>query len=390
MTRFTPLRAASFAGLMVLTACVSPAEHPRVIRASRGDTTIVTSDSLGVDGPVALAPQVRIAASAFRGKIAAGAFGPSGSLWIFDDAGADGAITIFDSTGARTGAAGRIGEGPGEYRAPLRLFALANGSMIAKEMSTTRLVRFSSAGEAVATLTLPPEIAGWVVTPDTSGGWYIVAPFEPNTPTRVGRFGWVHFNATGAIIDTVFPPAHLLLEATPDGIAPGRIRTVARDGAVLTTEPGPNRLTRYERGGQVTVMAWPGFPPPYHPDERVAIQAVEDKMSELLGKPKTPLPPYKEPSHRILTDGEGQIWAQLSAPGVPIPKDELPPGDDPLRLTWRDADRWAAFRADGALRFIVTLPQNHRVLDQSGDRLLLAVADDDGAESVVVAQLRRR
>jgi hypothetical protein len=196
------------------------------------------------------------------GRIDAAAFGPDGSLWLLDGAGPNGAsIQIVDSVGSPRAKAGREGAGPGEYRLPLRMFRLADGSMLVKEMSTTRAVRFDADGRALATMELPPAVAtGWVVTPDTVGGWFITASFEANTPTRIGRFGWLHFSANGTVIDTMHPPPHLLREATPDGIAPGRVRTVARDGSALTTVPGPNRLSlraRRTRG----VMGGPAVRP---------------------------------------------------------------------------------------------------------------------------------
>ncbi|MCC6241939.1 MAG: hypothetical protein IT353_03820 [Gemmatimonadaceae bacterium] len=341
----------------------------------------------GAEGPIQLVEALRGTVPALEfNRVDAGAFGPDGTIWIFDGAGRNGAtIHVLDSLGLTSVPAGREGEGPGEYRAPLRIFRLADGTMLVKEMSTTRAVRFSADGTVLATISLPPKVAtGWVVTPDTTGGWYITVSFEDNKPERIGRFGWLHFDHLGNVIDTVLPPVHMLSEPTPDGIAPGRIRTVGRDGSVLTTVPGPNRLTRYEVDHSVLVMEWPGMPPEYGAAERVDMQVVEDRMSELLGKAKLPLPTHKQPANRILTDHSGNVWAQLSNAGERIPDEELTKGQGPLTVRWREPDRWAAFRRDGTLRFVVNLPPKARLLDREGERLLGVIADDTGVEQVVV------
>ena len=119
-----------------------------------------------------------------------------------------------------------------------------------------------AAGQVLATLELPPAVAtGWVVIPDALGGWFISAVFEANTPVRVRRFGCLHFDRNGVVFDPAHPPAYMLTEPTPDGIAPGRIRTVGRDGAGPTTAPRPNRLVRHTRQGRTYVMESPGNPP---------------------------------------------------------------------------------------------------------------------------------
>ncbi len=367
-------------------ACQPAAVSDQVTRRQVGDTVYVQSPALGVDGPVQLENIRRIDVTAIDiGRVDAAIFGPNGSLWLLDGAGRSGAsIRILDSLGTPLAVAGREGAGPGEYRLPLRLFRLADNAILAKEMSTTRAVRFDAHGETRATLELPPAVAtGWVVTPDTLGGWFITAGFETNTPARIGRFGWLHFDTVGAVFDTVHPPPHLLNEPTPDGIAPGRVRTVGRDGAALTTVPGPNRLFRYARDGRVTIMEWPGNPPAYQSDERRDIQLVADRMSELLGKAQTALPEYKAPSHRILTDSAQWIWVQLGSKGVRIPDNELPKDELGLTMRWRDRERWAAFDRAHRLRFIVDCPANTTIVDRAGYRLLGVETNDEGTQFLV-------
>lgn len=371
-------------------SCAAPDTSASVVHRSVGDTLFVQSPADGIDGPVRLQEVRRVVASAIDiGRIDAAVFGSHNDVWVLDGAGARGAtIHVLDSSGTPKAQAGREGAGPGEYRAPLRLFRLGDGTMLAKEMSTTRAVRFDADGNVLATLDLPPAVAtGWIVTPDTLNGWYITAGFEANRPDRIGAFGWLHFNAQGDITDTVRPPTHFLSEPTPDGIAPGRVRTIARDGAALSTVPGPNQLWRYLRDGKVVVMEWPGSPPEYGPEERADIQGVEDRMSQLLGKATAPLPQRKQPSHRILTDSAQWTWALLSSVGVRIPDDELPKDEMGLTLRWRDRERWAAFDTAHQLRFIIDLPGNATVLDRAGYRLLGVETDDEGMQSLVEWQI---
>lgn len=375
------------AATLVVTACAREAPADGVTRAVRGDTTFVSSPLRGVRGPVTLVEAVRLRSdSAELNRVSAGAFGPDGSIWLFDDAAREGAsLYLFDSAGVLQRQVGREGSGPGEYRAPLRIFALAGSVMLVKEMSTTRALRLAANGDVLATLALPPSVAtGWVVTPDTLGGWFITASFEDNRPEKIGRFGWLHFDSTGIVRDTARPPAAFLNEETPDGIAPGRIRTVDRHGAVLTTVPGPNRVWRYHASGAIDVMQWPGEPVAYGADERADLQVAEDAMRKLFGLGPRALPERKEPAHRILTDRSGFVWAHLAGIGVRIPDDELPKGQGPLTIKWRDRERWAAFSSDGVLQFIVEPPVGARLLDRDGTRILGMIADADGAEHAVV------
>ncbi len=143
-------------------------------------------------------------------------------------------------------------------------------------------------------------------------------------------------------------------------------------------------MTRIAPDGTVLVAEWPGLPPEYGADERADMQAVVDQLNRLLGKPLGSLPERKQPVHRIQTDATGTVWAQLSAPGKRIPAELLPPNPNPMQPTWYDPDRWAAFEADGTMRFIVDLPADHRLLDRDGNRLLCVATDEEGEEHVVV------
>ena len=321
------------------------------------------------------------------GSVDAAAFGPNKSIWIYDSKSKNGeTIRILDSLGHPIANAGRHGEGPGEFRGPIRIFQLADSSMFVKEMFTTRAVRFAAEGHALATIELPPIVAsGWVVTPDNAGGWYITASFEEHTVQRVGRYGWLHFNNAGAVIDTAWPPKRMFEEGTPDGIAPGRIRTVGRDGSMLTTAPGLSRLLRIPPHDSVRVMEWRADPPRYGDDERRDMQAVHDKLSDMLKTPRTALPDRKAPASRILTDNDGQIWVQLTAIADRIPDDELPRGQsDVPPIKWHDRDRWAVFAVDGTMQFVVDPPKGAQILDRSGMFLLGTTTDSKGMPSIVV------
>jgi hypothetical protein len=389
------LRLGILSAALAVVACSS--NRDPIVRRSVADTSFVSSPGDGLyrfssDKPVNwtyhLVETLRIDASRLDiGQIDAAAFGPNRSIWIYDPKATDGeTIRILDSLGRPIGTAGRSGEGPGEYRGPIRIFQLADGSMLVKEMFTVRAVRFAADGHALATIELPAVVAsGWVVTPDTAGGWYITASFEEHTVKRVGRYGWLHFNNAGEVTDTAWPPKRMFEEPTPDGVAPGRIRTVGRDGSMLTTAPGQSRLLRIPQHGRVEAMEWRADPPKYGDEERRDMQAVDDKLSDLLKTPRTPLPARKAPASRILTDASGWTWVQLTAVADRIPDDELPKGPSDIPpIKWRDRDRWAAFARDGTMQFVVDAPPGAQILDRSSPYLLGVVSDANGAQSIVV------
>lgn len=369
-------------------ACGRAPSPDAVTHRTVGDTIFISSPAAGVDGPTKLVEALQVDANKLDlGRVDAGAFGPNGTIWLYDAKGNGGeSIRVLDSLGKALAVAGRHGEGPGEFTGPIRLFQLADGSMLVKEMFTIRAVRFGADGRALATIELPLAVAsGWVVTPDTVGGWFITASFEEHTVARIGRYGWLHFNSGGTVVDTAWPPARMFEEPTPDGIAPGRIRTVGRDGSMLTTIPGPSRLTRIPQTGTVQAMEWRADPPRYGNEERRDMQAVDDKLSDLLKAPRTPLPERKAAVSRILTDRTGLTWVQLTTVADRIPDEELPKDQSEMPpIKWRDRDHWAALDRDGVVRFAIDLPKGATLLDRSGHRLLGITTDANGTQSVVV------
>lgn len=378
----------ALAVVVALTGCRKAAAPDAVTRNTLGDTTFVSSPPEGIDGPVSLTEQLRVTADQLDvGSFFAAAFGPGGTIWLYDQLGREGeALLVLDSLGTRIAKAGRNGVGPGEYRGPAKIFRMSDGAMLLRVMGTPRVLRFGERGEVLATIELlPAAVNGWLVTPDTAGGWYQASAFEENTPTRVGRYGWIHFAPDGSIRDTVLPPARFFEEPTPLGIAPGRVRTVTREGEVITALPGPSRIDRIARNGTVTAMTWRGEAPRYGEEERRDIQHISDRMNELLGLVHIPLPEHKAAVQLLLTSPEGGIWAALGGEGVRIPDEELPKNTAPLPPTkWRDRERWGAFDRDGVLHFVVEMAPGVYVLDRDGTRLLGVATAEDGTQALVV------
>jgi hypothetical protein len=377
----------------LLVTLLLPACHIDTRReTSRGDTTFVSSPAEGLDGPVSLTETLRLTDDQLDvGVLQSAAFGPNGTIWVYDRKGKDGeALLVLDSLGTRIAKAGRNGDGPGEYHGPARLFRMSNGDMLLRVMNTPRVVRFGPRGEVIATIEVPTAaINGWLVTPDTAGGWYQASSFEENTPRRVGRFGWIHFAPDGTVRDTVFPPARFFEEPTPLGIAPGRVRTVTREGEVITALPAANRIDRIGRDGRVTAMTWAGEAPPYTDQERQDIQHVSDKMNDLLGLVHVPLPAHRAAVHLLTTSDSGGIWAALGAEGVRIPDEELSKDTVPLPpMKWTERERWGSFDRDGRLRYVVELPLGVNILDHDATRLLGLTTAADGSRSLVVWRMK--
>src|SRR5664279_3376609 len=134
----------ALAVVVALAGCHAASAPDAVTRLTVGDTTFVSSPQKGIDGPINLTEDLRLTADQLDvGAFSAAAFGPAGTIWVYDRQGRNGeALLVLDSLGGRVAKAGRNGEGPGEYQGAAKIFRMSDGTMLLRVMGTPRVVRF--------------------------------------------------------------------------------------------------------------------------------------------------------------------------------------------------------------------------------------------------------
>src|SRR5512140_713952 len=76
-----------------LAGCRNAAAPDAVTRSTVGDTTFISSPPDGIDGPVTLTEQLRVTADQLDvGSFFAAAFGPDGTIWLYDRRGRNGEV----------------------------------------------------------------------------------------------------------------------------------------------------------------------------------------------------------------------------------------------------------------------------------------------------------
>lgn len=155
----------------------------------------------------------------------------AGRFWVLESQAAE--LRGFDPSGRHIGTVGRAGEGPGEFRQPLRVDISPDGELWVMDPGNARLSIFGSEGGLERTV---PFGGGFFTTPwrggfDRSGRYYSPV-LDPDAEVRI-RFGVFHEDLIP--LDTIDPPA--------DPVERNRWQFVSDDGGARMTIPFQGRRT---------------------------------------------------------------------------------------------------------------------------------------------------
>jgi hypothetical protein len=304
------------------------------------------------------------------------------------------AIRRFDADGNFLRRLGANGGGPGEHGHVNGIVRLPDGGWAVWDADGARINRHTEDGTFIGITRSP--LTGWYRTDglraDRRGLFYIEVPLVHDSITReVSLAGYLAFDTSGTVRDTLVipmwaPEAEQLVAQTADGGSTtrwarpwggGSEATVTPDGGLLAgfgleyvfyILPSNGRAIRVEREHQrVAVSVTEAH------ERRAMITQRLRRLNPSWTWTGDPLPAVK-PAYRDFRVGEdGRLWIRLSAPGEPIPDEELPPVDpanpDAVRLTTREPDLFDVYEADGTLIGRVTVPSKTRVLRARGNHL---------------------
>lgn len=309
-------------------------------------------------------------------RIDVAALGPGRKVLLVQ---AGGVAQAFDSTGRWTGALGRLGAGPGEYRMVMAAGFDSTGSITLFDQAGFRIVRFDSLGRPSWTRNIP--FAAELTGVSAKGGRLVqwLVPGAPKLGDTVrGSF---------VVIDSLGQTHTLATVATRAIRAPGTdlmpIAPLFSARAVWDVGPGPSivyapgdrmRIERYRGDGAADLLVEGDVPARAVTSTEVArLLAQRSPGGPAVGPWAAQLREAARnaaPFHPAITDvtvlGDGSIWAKES------PAAEV------------DSARHDVFSAEGRLTGYIVLPAAARVIAGNATVVLVTTVDSTGAPIAVV------
>jgi hypothetical protein len=305
-------------------------------------------------------------------------------------------VRFYGADGRLLRAAGRAGEGPGEFGAPFWLGRLRGDSVAVWDAGLRRFSILTPAGDFArgvrpsGSLGVFPQVVGvlpdhrFVIAASTSAQ-VIPAPGQPRRDTAA----YVIVDAAGNVADTLglFPGTEMVAMGTPETGFVLRPRplgrqtvTVVRDGRLYVATGDAYEVAVHEPGAGLRALYRAERQP-----VRVTPRDVEEYRRTLVtigGNAQAraqsarllddvPFPEQMPPLTALEVDSAGTVWLQ-----------------EPPRA--REAQAvWTVLNPEGHVLGTVRLPRDVSVRQIGGDWVLGVVVDADQVEHVRVYRLRR-
>jgi hypothetical protein len=313
--------------------------------AQRADTIVRTLGKPVNAGVATLHREITIGAADgsehyMLGAIADVAVSRSGDTYVWDRS--IPAIRKYDASGEYVRTIGRVGSGPGEYRAGGAIAVGPDGKLLMWDPGNARINVYAASGDAVTSWPTrsggPGSVDGsGLLTVDTAGNVYVQSVFMLQQPGRPvdSRSGWIRFTPNGTLRDTVLKPAYPVDHVMSVEVRGQFASRVVPFTANPTIELSPlgyfvhgvsDRIAfdLLEPGKPVVSIRRSISPEPVSARERDSARA------DVTGSMRKVSPswswtgaeiPRTKPVYRALTiASDGRLWVQL-AEGPPVKRD---------------------------------------------------------------------
>ena len=318
-------RARTFLAIAALAACGcrerGTADLGPLAADTVGDTIVLHTQDTGVwEAERTLEPDLVIGAEGDP-KVAFGfvtdvAVAPDGRIYVAAD---QRAVLRFSRRGKLEAIVGRRGEGPGEYSLPQSVTVSRDGAVLVGDATQRRVVEFGPDDEFVRNW---PRMDGQVGPGgpmiDTSGALVTTLGFPGSTPRAQRRVGFVRYDSSGTVLDTIPPPTVAGEEAPVQEEFAARKHIAWHPFGFLVAGVSSDYVFDLRRPDHTIRVRRPYEAVPVSAGERSSARVRLDMMRR-RGWPESALPPMppddKAAFRHILPAETGDVWLILHGKG---------------------------------------------------------------------------
>lgn len=366
-----------------LVACGGGATHSTVLVTDSAGVSIVHNDGERLLEAVSVGSRVFRAEADDLFRVGGVLALSTGDVVVADRSSQS--LRYFDATGAVGRVSGGPGEGPGEFRSLLNIFAIRADTIGAYDAGARKVEVFSPSGEHVRTTTL--NVVGLIqdvrAFHDGSlsvllGRFRNLDQLPADVSTVVDTLDHVRVSPLGEILDTLATPAGQIQHVftfeledqavrmpTPYHYSPRAL--VAVSGAdALSGDGSTYEVRRYTAGGLQTISRFG--------DDRHRTAVTDEAKQELVEARRES---YERAASRLI------VWRMLSDRLDEVPATEYFPAFGTGRHSilptpeggyWvahfrsrDDVERFDAFSADGRYQATITMPAGFRTWHVTGE-----------------------
>lgn len=308
---------------------------------------------------------------------------------------------------------GRDGSGPGEYASPDGMGLLPDDRILVRDPPNSRITVFDASGEYLEQWPLSGGFNSEMQTHvDTRGHSYVITLLERGMDPWDWRFGLIHYDPAGKVIDTLPAPAweydfprltasgENSRSVTPVPFSPTISWTFSPLGYMVGGLSTEYRIDLFKPDGTVLRIEKAWTPIPVSSSEAdTQRKRVTQRFQRQYGSWRwngPGIPATKPPFKDLVINQEGDIWVSLSTEGIPIMseaearEEEAATGRTPLRF--REPVAFDVFSPDGHYLGPVRVPRSFRIEPEPvirGDHVWAITRDEMDVPRVVRFRIQK-